>query len=400
MYNIFVNSNLMEGLNLKKKILLLLSTAFLLCLFCLPVGAATFTKGGAPVEGITATENKTTYDFSYSERESLGVVDKSNVYGFTVPIVVSKSGLLTIDLSVFDTGDSDTVFIDIYPDEQYQPTNSYLTSLYCDSKKTSQKVCYLPAGTYYMLFFSFGENTDTFSKVGQISVTLTTNENRSLSAGSTTNVSANANGTYIKIKPSKTGYITVDLKVGYYGYLTLCNSKKKAVSMIKYVDCYSTNKVRFAVKKNTTYYLKLQSYGKTSVTSVKYTLKAVKEKSGSKLSKAVAFKKGKTVSGVILPGDKTKDCYKITLTKPQVVKLKITGNVSSGRIKIKIYGDKNKEEEIGTKYIKGINFKNVLYSTTGYSSSKDSKWSKGTYYIEVFREDSKSNGNYSITWLK
>ncbi len=182
----------------------------------------------------------------------------------------------------------------------------------------------------------------------------------------------------------------------YSAYVTLCNYKKQALSKEVFVSSYSGSKsVVFAVNKNTTYYFKVNS-SSGSRFALKTSFTTVSEKSGSKVSKAVSIKKGKTAKGLILPGSSTKDYYKIVVSKSQKVSLKFTGKACTGTIRINVYSDKKLKRWVGTVYCNGAS-----YSTTRrVYTLGSSKLRKGTYYIQVERSDSKTNGYYSIQWLK
>ena len=185
-----------------------------------------------------------------------------------------------------------------------------------------------------------------------------------------------------------TGCITLTTELGFSGYVTLCNSSKKVLTRECLLSGGSKSyaKVGFAVNKNSTYYLRLRS--PEYIFGINYSIQAVKEKSGSKVSKAVSFKKGKKVRGLVLPGESKKDYYAIKLTKAQSVKLKMSGTVSSGGITVKIYSDKKLKKQVAS----------ATLAKKGVSISK--KLKKGTYYIVVQRKDSLSNGNYTINWAK
>ncbi len=246
------------------------------------------------------------------------------------------------------------------------------------------------AGTYYLWCKSYSE---VFNIAYQFKSETT------LKAGSAFTISpANVKQNfYVKIKPSKSGYITFTTNSKLSGNITLCDGKKKALSKECYIYGGSkyNSKVAFAVKKNTTYYIRVRSYEYAFTT--KYSFKEVKEISGSSVKKAVSLTKGKTLSGLILPGDNTKDYYKVKLTKAQVVKLLVKGNISSGQLKIKIYSDSKLKKEIGSSSLYDYGGSTKLQSVN-YSNKH--KLSKGTYYIVIQRSDKYSNGNYSIQWQK
>ena len=40
----------------------------------------------------------------------------------------------------------------------------------------------------------------------------------------------------------------------------------------------------------------------------------------------------------------------------------------------------------------------ILYGTTSYDLQSYSKYKKGTYYVKIERDGSKSNGYYTLKW--
>lgn len=198
---------------------------------------------------------------------------------------------------------------------------------------------------------------------------------------------------YTKISVSKTGYIKVETPAEEYAsvYVTLCNKNKKAVSDEIYVYDESPY-TYFAVSKGT-YYIKTR-VSSDKLYNVKYSFTQVKEKSGSKKSKAVTIKKNKTVKGVLTANNKSQtDWYKIKMTKKQVLKLTLksfhTG--TTGDIKIQIIPANKNMTIIGDTV--------RLYSSTQSQTAKSKgKWSAGTYYLKVSKADKKASGYYQIKW--
>ena len=195
----------------------------------------------------------------------------------------------------------------------------------------------------------------------------------------------------MKFKATKTVYITVNFNkadgLDYSGYITLLNSKKKAISdkTWVYADSSTSYKAVFGVKKGQTYYLRVSDiYDKANI---KYTETAVSEKSGSTIKKAVTLAKNKTKKGVIVAGDKTADFYKVVLKKAGSFKIQVKGD-STGYIYVQPYNSKGKK--IGSAYyvVYGNNSNRTVYTLNTFS--------KGTYYIKVYGKNAKASGHYSL----
>lgn len=229
--------------------------------------------------------------------------------------------------------------------------------------------------------------------------------------------------TYIKFKPSKTGYVTVTLKNnstaasgGAAGYLTFCNGNKSSLGQNReYYDTvgegsrYYTR--TYGVKKGKTYFFKIESVG-----GVKVSANVVSAKKGTNntKSKAKSLGKNKTAKGLIIAGENKADWYKIKVTKRQQVKInynvKTNGAQYSSEIvscynglKIALYQKNGKPFADGSNYYALANIENpkdvdgpyYLYNSYTY---KKSGIDPGTYYIKVERYNKTSSGYYTIKW--
>ena len=209
---------------------------------------------------------------------------------------------------------------------------------------------------------------------------------------------------YYKIKVKSSGLLAFS---GYGQYSTaystytrgltvkLCNSRGKELDST-YVNAYSdySSSAFYGVNKGT-YMLKVQTPDAFVLT---YDFKAIKEKSGTSLKKAVSLKKKKKTYGVMGIGESGKkvDYYKITLKKPAKIYLDIQG-ASSGSISVKVTPAK------GIK-LTGYAYESVYNNsrTMKLQTTKGGKLPKGTYYIRVYRtsKSSKVNGYYALKWRK
>lgn len=192
---------------------------------------------------------------------------------------------------------------------------------------------------------------------------------------------------YFKFKAKYNGYVTVQTKK-LSGYVTLTNSKKKALSNAVYASSYSTKKITFGVKKDKTYYLKAKNRytNYDGYYQIRYTNSRISEKSGKKKSRAVLLKKKRTKKGTIVAGEKRTDWYKFRVTKRKTVRITMKG-ATNDELKVAVYkGGRN----IG---------RGTLYESRGGVKLKSlGKLSKGTYYIKVYRGNKKSSGWYSLSW--
>lgn len=354
----------------------------------------------------------TIYDESDSEATELSTVlittgsaedlEKSVTYTLqttaeneVVPIDIPAKGYL--DFYVATDVSSE---VGIYTDEDCTEKAGY--SVYVSSSSEQlQEGLYGKAG--YAFFSEAGTYYVKFGKTGTylFSSQMFNGGNRTLKDNTYTTAYGNTYGSfnydsgniYYKYTPSKTGYITVttDFLDDYgWSYITLCNSSKKTISDEAYTSKNSSyDKVVFAVKKGTTYYLKVKN------SSGKYRIKskvtAVTESSGTKKSNAKTLTIGKERKGILLSEDKTSssDWYKFTLSKATKLNLIVAGNSSAG-IKVELTSS-----SIGGSVnvnINGTDFKR----TTSLETYTSATLPKGTYYIRVYKTDKKASGNYSI----
>ncbi|MDY3918714.1 MAG: hypothetical protein SOZ59_06885 [Candidatus Limivivens sp.] len=200
---------------------------------------------------------------------------------------------------------------------------------------------------------------------------------------------------YYKIVVPKTGYLAVE-GYGFSNYsdsryslsVKLCDSKKKELETYRTSLTSSHScKSYYGVKKGT-YYLKVED----SNYRLRYSFKAVTEKSGTAQKKAVSVPKNKTVGGLAIAGEKgTKiDYYKITLTKAQKITFTFGAKANSW-IQFKIVPANTKQIIFGSSVYR--------WDTTETVVTKD-KFPKGTYYIQVYRmsNDADTSGYYTLKW--
>lgn len=223
--------------------------------------------------------------------------------------------------------------------------------------------------------------------------------------------------TLIKFKPKKNGYVTLKFTSSdnAYGNITFCNGKKQTLGVKNeffYTDAlytYENNRV-YAVKKNTTYYFKVKSSG---ALNIKATVTALSKNAGTSRKNAKVLTKGKTKKGIILPGDKKVDWYKINF--PGTHRLNLTCKFKPNGITASLVGDNIYYsaktglrvtfcKSNGKKWLSGSSFKvdSIENSIKGQVYGKRDQYGrlypleKGTYYVKVERLNKNSSGYYEL----
>jgi hypothetical protein len=206
---------------------------------------------------------------------------------------------------------------------------------------------------------------------------------------------------YYKVKPTRTGVMTVTLEDfdsnwGVSADVKLLNSKKQALSNYVWYDQDSTsNRVKFGVKKNTTYYLKVTEAigGDNGLYAIKYSVASATDKSLGSKSKAKTLKrKGSMQYSLFVASRSTStDWYKIKVTSKRQTRIKVDcSGIKSGTVKVSVY--------CGSKYI-GSYTMSARESTPLYiTNGTPGKAKAGTYYIKVVKS-SKASGKYGIKYM-
>lgn len=247
----------------------------------------------------------------------------------------------------------------------------------------------LSAGTYYFKPNSYVGGEDEVYKIQYT----TTKADATMKKGVFTTVypADSKEVTYLKIKPTVTGYIKVSVESSNVydeaGDIALCNSNKSKLTAEEWIygRSSSSNAQYYAVKKGKTYYLKMTGFdGKAKI---KYAQTAISEKSGKTKKKAVSVKAKKLVKGTIIAGEKQADWYKIKLTKNKKLSFFINGK-AQGSLKLTVYNKAGKKMATNT----------IVSGTSSYDLESYSKYKKGTYYLKIERTSAKSNGYYTLKW--
>lgn len=377
---------------MNKKIKAMLSVAaFTVCMFAMTimVSAATATVN-VPTKYF-GNEKELTQSYSYNNNTKLDVSDSE--CGLVIPVKISTPGTLKVKLNY--TRLDKSLEADLYTDSAC--TNRVSGFFVYGTQGDVMKEDYVSltkAGTYYLKVNStyFSWSTEAFTNSFNLTVSEYTMSDKTIKSGQTINYYRQTSDKYwFKYKAAKTGSLTVKLNATYGSYITLNNSKKKAISDEEWVSSgYHNNQWTFAVKKGTTYYISVSSISDNEINGITVKNTAIKEKSGSSRKKAVTLKAKKTVKGTVLYGSKTSDWYKIKVNKKKKVTFTLNGNVSGG-IKFIVYNSKGKKIDT----YNYIGNKALLSLTYGTSYGKANA---GTYYIRMVRKDKKSSGTYSLKW--
>ena len=320
---------------------------------------------------------------------------KAKIYSFTsdgealIPIKIPKNGSVVMKMYVENYG---FINMQLYPSAATDTLPS-AWSCQCtgDLGNRGTTMRYFEKGTYYIRFPA---------NKYEISLVLYANRSQTVKSGNLISGYADYHHpVYYKYKAPKDGYITIEttsvIDTFFLPDVTLCNSKKKAITDSKR-NHESSDKIVYAVKKNTTYQIKVTSndpYG-SQYYQFRMTYTERSENSGSKKSNAVSIKLGKSTSGLVFAEDKTstEDWYKIKITKKQNVKLYYSGSITSGSMLFDVYDAKGKQY---------ANYSVVANVGTKDEDSLDKKGSisqlpKGTYYIRVKKTRKTSSGIYTI----
>lgn len=257
------------------------------------------------------------------------------------------------------------------------------------NEKNNRRVTYrLSKGTYYVV-------TKTYNNAPYKIKYAYASSFGSLTAGKYKSVFSDGKSSYdMAFKATKNGYIKVAGNP-LSGYVTLLDSKQKAISDESYISSTSSSSYMktaiFGVQKGKTYYIKFRP-NVSGKQNIKVTITGVSDVSGASKAKAKTIKKKTTYKGTITAGSSVQDWYKLKTTKKGTFKLRITGRASgNGSVviqvipassKVKIYGDTIRRQN----------------SSTGTAEYTIKNMPAGTYYIRVYRGSAKSSGYYTINW--
>jgi len=385
-----------------------------------------FSKNARMTDGIVARTMLT----SATSAPAFESVTLNSGYYSIIPITAQNTGWMWLDYKVTGTaGTTSQVTIEVADEENAMifdnsegngDYGSYVNTqgVYRVGDTANNKgPLYIKKGeVYYVIVVNWGDEYQapvTISVRGKVFTTLerTLAQGTSkwtLASGIDKNGYSSNKTTYFKVKPDRTGVMTVSLReYGYHssygssGTVTLLNSDKKVLSdEVTYNSKYSDSRVYFGVKKGVTYYLKVKSCCGNSAYNYKYgvqysmtsrTDRAIGTKSNAKTLKRKA---DATNTLFVASRSSSTDWYKFNVTSKRATQIKInTSSIKSGNITVTVYRGSNK---IGTDtipaYYKGNTY-DITYGTTW------GKANSGTYYVKVVK-DAKASGKYSIRYVK
>lgn len=303
--------------------------------------------------------------------------------GFVQRVYLSK-GVLVMAARAYSNDGSGSVAFGLYKDTNLTTSVGNPGFNYPKDENTTSRMVQVPkAGYYYVGITSrISEYSTSHTYSVAFAATFANGSDRTITSGKSIAVGQYSSQTnYFKFKAKSTGYIKVS-KDGYNAKIALTNSKKKALT--KYITGKS---VYYGVKKGTTYYIKINAYSNPDGGYVlKVTNSAIKEKSGSKKSKAATMAYKKYKNGTIIAGSSQSDYYKFKVPKKKKVKIVLKGRTNE-RINVKVYKGK-----------KVIGSSNLYSSNSGLTLKSSGKLTPGTYYVKVSRGTKYSSGYYKMYW--
>lgn len=301
-----------------------------------------------------------------------------NRWGYSQSVSLKKG---TLVLGAQRVAGNKNVTVGVYQDANMTQRVDYDIYLSDDSVKV--KVIKIPkAGTYYIGAYA-SSNPETEIHAIATSGFFVNGENRTISNNKQIAVGQKDKQiNYFKFKATATGYVKCYANDPYIK-VALCNSSKKALSAYTNARYNPT----YGVVKGKWYYFKV-SASNNSEGAYTFKVKNVKitEKSGRTMSKASTLKRNSTRKATITAGSGQADWYKLKLTSKKNLKVYMKGRTND-KLKIEIYRGKKK-----------ITTRTFYNNYNSYTLKSTGKWSKGTYYIKVYRGNSKSSGWYSLKW--
>lgn len=333
-------------------------------------------------ERFQASDNPVYGAYTYTEKD---VLNESHC-GVIVPLKVSKPGVVEINsaqCSVEAKG-----YAIVYTDQECkEDSTEYYESFNVGDTAVPGYFIAKKAGTYYLKIYTYSYDVTKFTNTINLSFCVYTQTDKTIKPGVIYAMMTDSfdHALYYKYKATKTGIIVVQSGDTDTSKVVLTNAKKKEITESEYLTDNNKYAAVFTVKKGSTYYIRFSSMSRAKLNGFTVTQKAVKEKSGSKMSKAKVLKAKKTAKGTIQYGEKA-DWYKISVKKSKAKFTVYTEN--SDYLKISVYDSKGKQ----------VGFTNTLFDGTKEFVLSRAKKGRGTYYVKIERSSKKSSGYYTLKW--
>lgn len=351
-------------------------------------------KKGTDAELEAAAENLDEINYNIND----DVLDSTEFCGYSQKVTLKKgtvimTGLVLGDSEDYYAGANFGLYYDAYMNDAVDSSGYDEEDAYNDDpadlygqRFTSAAFSVPKDGEYYLGVYSYVPSAEYAQNYSFLVATMSiSGKDRTVYSGTRIAVGQkNVQTNTFTFKATKTGYIkltTTDVKPKFrlYNASNVARSKQS-------VSCSS---IVYGVKKGNTYKIKVTApENAAGAYTMLLTNYVVTESSGSTKAKAKTIYRGsaKAKKGSIIAGYNTPDWYKFNLTSKKAVNIKMTG-ATNETLKISVYK--------GSKLIKTSSFNRTTESVTIKSVGK---WTKGTYYIKVYRGNSTSSGHYKVYW--
>lgn len=323
-----------------------------------------------------------------------------DVSEIVLPVNIKAAGLLSMKLQHRSDGGAYAYLeCDLYADEACTDKIGYSLDLVYGEVEQAQRSYWMKqSGKAYLKLTLKRQNASDTVKF-YLDSELTPGADRSLKADTAVLTAFDTEDTVCryKITVEKAGYLTFTVsgtnEKQVYAYLTLSNSKKKAISAESCVigvqgsdGTYTASKT-YMVSKGT-YYIDADMKGaRAQKYLISYSLTTAKDESGtSKAKAAVLVSGGKAKSGMLTQTSKVSntDWYKVILKKSGNIVINVDA-VCDGAVMLQVTDATGKGAWYGSKRFE-----------TGSVVFDTGELPKGTYYVKVIKTELQSSAGYTI----
>lgn len=323
------------------------------------------------------------YDITFDDNERVMILPVN---------IIAKGGLF---VSLFaDDMNYGSLIVTLYKDNECK--QKYGNSVYLfDDKNSSSKDLLIENGGTYFMKFELSKKKDSGAITFQMQLDYVSSEDKELTIEETSlqyQTYDSSDITY-KVVAETSGLLTLtmnsDAETGLSAKLQLLDKDKKALTDEKYSSIKKEEGLKkYYVVSKGTYFIKVKI--SCGMYGISYDVNEVKDKSGTSKSKAAVIKMGgSAIKGMCTITDKTtkEDWFKFTLTSDKSIKITLK-HVIDGKLKVDILDSKGDSLWYGSRTMYEGDKELVLES--------NGKFSKGTYYIKVYKYDKISSGSYSV----